>query len=157
MSINHPRSGAPHKISPRGVLMIVRKGRDQPRTTQEELVNGGSRQLGPQSPRKLLVAHYTIMDQILQRLKAPLLKKNMKGPSEVWQWTSEWFREGLGEGDVVRWDQHREDSQQLLLKPVPNSGDFRPGTSGGTSLWSCLRPARKPKAEEEVTSAASFA
>ena len=75
MSINRPRSGAPHKISPRGVLMIVRKGRDQPRTTQEELVNGGSRQLGPQSPRKLLVAHYTIMDQILQRHKAPLLKK----------------------------------------------------------------------------------
>jgi len=39
MSINRPRSGAPHKISPRGVLMIMRKVRDQPRTTQEELVN----------------------------------------------------------------------------------------------------------------------
>ena len=24
------------------------------------------------------------------------------------------------------------ESQQLLLKPVPNSGDFRPGTSGGS-------------------------
>ncbi|KAJ8342549.1 hypothetical protein SKAU_G00324770 [Synaphobranchus kaupii] len=39
MTINHPRSGAPHKISPRGVSMIMRKVRDQPRTTREELVN----------------------------------------------------------------------------------------------------------------------
>ena len=44
-----------------------------------------------------------------------------------------------------------EDSQQLLLKPVPN-GEF----GWQYALWSCLRPASKPKAEE-VTSAASFA
>ncbi|KAJ8347599.1 hypothetical protein SKAU_G00261880 [Synaphobranchus kaupii] len=39
MTINHPRPGAPRKISPRGVSMIMRKVRDQPRTTREELVN----------------------------------------------------------------------------------------------------------------------
>ncbi|KAJ8353410.1 hypothetical protein SKAU_G00209770 [Synaphobranchus kaupii] len=39
MTINRPRSGAPRKISPRGVSMIMRKVRDQPRTTWEELVN----------------------------------------------------------------------------------------------------------------------
>ncbi|KAJ8349119.1 hypothetical protein SKAU_G00277080 [Synaphobranchus kaupii] len=39
MTINRPRSGAPRKISPRGVSMIMRKVRDQPRTTREELVN----------------------------------------------------------------------------------------------------------------------
>ena len=38
-TINRPRSGAPHKISPRGVLMIMSKVRYQPRTTREELVN----------------------------------------------------------------------------------------------------------------------
>ncbi len=38
-TINRPRSGAPCKISPHGVWMIMRKVRDQPRTTQEELVN----------------------------------------------------------------------------------------------------------------------
>ena len=32
-------SGAPHNISPLGVLMIMSKVRYQPRTTQEELVN----------------------------------------------------------------------------------------------------------------------
>ncbi|KAJ8374841.1 hypothetical protein SKAU_G00054210 [Synaphobranchus kaupii] len=39
MTINRPRSEAPRKISPRGVSMIMRKVRDQPRTTREELVN----------------------------------------------------------------------------------------------------------------------
>ena len=39
MGINRPRSGAPHKISCCGVLMIMRKVRDQPRTTREELGN----------------------------------------------------------------------------------------------------------------------
>ncbi|KAJ8333437.1 hypothetical protein SKAU_G00414450 [Synaphobranchus kaupii] len=39
MTINRPRSGAPRKISSRGVSMIMRKVRDQPRTTREELVN----------------------------------------------------------------------------------------------------------------------
>ena len=36
---NLPRSGAPRKISPRGISMMMRKVRDQPSTTQEELVN----------------------------------------------------------------------------------------------------------------------
>ena len=34
-----PRSGAPRKISPRRISMMMRKVRDQPSTTQEELVN----------------------------------------------------------------------------------------------------------------------
>ena len=38
-TINQPWSGAPCKVSPHGVRMIMRKVRDQPRTTQEELVN----------------------------------------------------------------------------------------------------------------------
>ncbi len=39
MIVNLPRTGAPCKISPRGVSMILRKVRDQPRTTREYLVN----------------------------------------------------------------------------------------------------------------------
>ncbi len=33
MTVNLPQTGAPCKISPRGVSMILRKVRDQPRTT----------------------------------------------------------------------------------------------------------------------------
>ncbi len=39
MTVNLPRTGAPCKISPHGVSMILRKVRDQPRTTWEYLVN----------------------------------------------------------------------------------------------------------------------
>ncbi len=39
MTVNLPRTGAPWKILPRGVSMILRKVRDQPRTTREDLVN----------------------------------------------------------------------------------------------------------------------
>ena len=37
MTVNHLRSGAPCKISPRGASMIMRKVRDQPRTTRQDL------------------------------------------------------------------------------------------------------------------------
>ncbi|CDQ77926.1 unnamed protein product [Oncorhynchus mykiss] len=39
MTVNHPWSGAPCKSSPRGASMIMRKVRDQPRTTRQDLVN----------------------------------------------------------------------------------------------------------------------
>ena len=39
VTANITQSGAPHKISPRGISMMMRKVRDQPSTTQEELVN----------------------------------------------------------------------------------------------------------------------
>ncbi len=39
MTVNLPQTGAPCKILPRGVSMILRKARDQPRTTLEDLVN----------------------------------------------------------------------------------------------------------------------
>ncbi len=39
MIVKLSRTGAPCKISPRGVSMILRKVRDQPRTTREDLVN----------------------------------------------------------------------------------------------------------------------
>ncbi len=39
MTVNLPQTGAPCNISSRGVSMILRKVRDQPRTTRENLVN----------------------------------------------------------------------------------------------------------------------
>ncbi len=39
MSVNLPRTGAPCKISPRGVSMILRTVRDPSRTTREDLIN----------------------------------------------------------------------------------------------------------------------
>ena len=39
VTANLPRSGAPHKILPRGISMMMRKVRDQPSTTHKDLVN----------------------------------------------------------------------------------------------------------------------
>ncbi|KAL0197931.1 hypothetical protein M9458_006471, partial [Cirrhinus mrigala] len=39
ITVDLPRSGAPRKISPRGVSVIMRMVRNQPRTTREDLVN----------------------------------------------------------------------------------------------------------------------
>ncbi len=39
ITVNLPRSGAPCKISPHGVSMIMKTVRNQPRTTWEDLVN----------------------------------------------------------------------------------------------------------------------
>jgi len=39
MTVSLPWSGAPCKISPRGASMIMRKVRDQPRTTRQDLAN----------------------------------------------------------------------------------------------------------------------
>ncbi len=39
ITVSLPRNGAPCKISPSGVSMIVRTVRNQPRTTREDLVN----------------------------------------------------------------------------------------------------------------------
>ncbi len=39
ITVNLPRTGAPCKISPRGVSLIMRTVRNQPRTTREDLVN----------------------------------------------------------------------------------------------------------------------
>ncbi|KAI5085818.1 hypothetical protein C0J45_23607, partial [Silurus meridionalis] len=43
MTVNLPRTVASCKISPRGVSMILRKIKDQPRPTQEDLVNDTNR------------------------------------------------------------------------------------------------------------------
>ncbi len=39
ITVNLPRTGAPCKISPRGVSVITRTVRNQPRTTREDLAN----------------------------------------------------------------------------------------------------------------------
>ncbi|KAI3364206.1 hypothetical protein L3Q82_010805 [Scortum barcoo] len=39
LTVNLPRTGSPCKISPHGLSMIMKKVRDQPRTTWEDLVN----------------------------------------------------------------------------------------------------------------------
>ena len=62
ITANLPRSGAPRKILPRGISMMMRKVRDHPSTTQEELVNDLKAVGTTVTKRSITVTHYTMKD-----------------------------------------------------------------------------------------------
>ncbi len=75
IAVNLPQTGAPCKISPRGVSMIMRKVRNQPRTTQEDHVND-------LKSAEIIVTEKTISNTLRREglkscstHKVPLLKK----------------------------------------------------------------------------------
>ncbi len=99
ITVNLPRTRAPCKISPRGVSMIMRTVRNQPRTTRDDLVND----LKAAGTGKQLVTHYVVKDWNPAALQGPPAQESTcTGPSEVCQW----FRGELGESVVFRWDQN---------------------------------------------------
>ena len=106
VTANLPRSGAPRKISPRGILMMMRKVRDQPSTTQEELVND-LKAVGTTVTKRTI--NNTLHREGLKSCCAQgssAEEGTCTGLSEVCQRTPGWSGGGLGEGDVVRWDQN---------------------------------------------------
>ncbi len=119
-----PSDWAPCKISPRGVSMILRKVRDQHRTTREDLVNdlkrAGTRVLTFTISNTL---HRPSWIKILQRAQGPPAQASTcPGPSEVCQRPSGWSRGGMGEGHVVRWDQNRTFWLKLLSPCLEEEG-----------------------------------
>ena len=99
VTANLPRSGAPRKISPRGISMMMRKVRDKPSTTQEELVND-LKAVGTTVTKRTI-------SNTLHREGSSAEEGTCTGLSEVCQRTPGWSGGGLGESDVVRWDQNR--------------------------------------------------
>ncbi len=99
MTVNLPRTGAPCK-------MILRKARDWPRTTREDLVNDLKR--AGTTVLTVTIINTTPWIKILQRAQGPPAQASTcPGPSEDCQRPSGWSRGGTGEGHVVRWDQNR--------------------------------------------------
>ena len=94
---NLPRSGAPHKISPCGISMMMIKVRDQPSTTQEELVND-LKAVGTTVTKRTIsnILHREGLKSCCTR-KVPLLKKahvqarlkfakeHLDDPEEAWE------------------------------------------------------------------------
>ncbi len=80
ITVNLPRTGAPCKISPRGVSMIMRTVRNQPRTTREDLVNdlkaAGTR-----------AARYFACDSHAHLVSKDGSVISSKSPSPVFKWS----------------------------------------------------------------------
>ncbi len=75
ITVNLPRTGAPCKLSPRGVSRIMRTVRNQPRTTREYLVND-LKEAGTIVTKKTIgnTLHHERLKSCSAR-KVPLLKK----------------------------------------------------------------------------------
>ncbi len=85
MTVNLPRTGALCKISPHGVSMILRKVRDKPRTTREDMVNDLKR-AGTTVSTVTISNTTTSWIKILQRAQGPPAQASTcPEPSEVCQ------------------------------------------------------------------------
>ena len=103
VTANLPRSGAPRKISPHGIWRMMRKVRDQPSTTQEELIND-LKAVGTTVMKRTIsnTLHLEGLKSCCAR-KVPLLKKfvqarlkfakeHLDDPEEAWEkvmWSDE--------------------------------------------------------------------
>ncbi len=104
MTVNLPRTGAPCKISPRVVSMILRKLRDQPRTTREDLVNNLKRagttvstvtisnKLHHHGLKLFSVRKDPLLKSAHVQARLKFAKKHLDDPEEAWEkvmWSDE--------------------------------------------------------------------
>ncbi|KAK6310868.1 hypothetical protein J4Q44_G00189230 [Coregonus suidteri] len=148
MTVNHPRSGAPCKISPRGASMIMRKVRDQPRTTQQDLVNDLKR-AGTTVSKKTI--SNTLRRHGLKSCsarKVPLLKPahvqarlkfandHLDDPEEEWEkvmWSDETKIELFGLNSTCRvWRKKKDEYNPKNTIPTVKHG------GGNIILWGCF-------------------
>uniref|UniRef100_A0A8C7WCT5 Transposase n=1 Tax=Oncorhynchus mykiss TaxID=8022 RepID=A0A8C7WCT5_ONCMY len=148
MTVNHPRSGAPCKISPRGASMIMRKVRDQPRTTRQDLVNDLKR-AGTTVSKKTI--SNTLRRHGLKSCRArkvPLLKPahvqahlkfandHLDDPEEEWEkvmWSDETKIELFGVNPTCRvWRKKKDEYNPKNTIPTVKHG------GGNIILWGCF-------------------
>uniref|UniRef100_A0AAY5KZM0 Transposase Tc1-like domain-containing protein n=1 Tax=Esox lucius TaxID=8010 RepID=A0AAY5KZM0_ESOLU len=148
MTVNLPLSGVPCTISPRGASMIMRKARDQPRTTRQDLVNDLKRAGTTVSMKTIsnTLRHYGLKS--CSACNIPLLKPthvqarlkfandHRDDPEEEWEkvmWSDETKIELFGLNSTCRvWSKKKDEYNPKNTIPTVKHG------GGNIILWGCF-------------------
>ena len=146
MMVNLPWSGDTCKISPRRASVIMRKVRDKPRTTRQDLVNDLKR-AGTTVSKKTISNTTLSWIKVLQR-NVPLLKPvhvqarlkfakdHLDDPEKEWEkvmWSDETKIEVFGLNSTCHvWRKKKDEYNPKITIPTVKHG------GGNISLWGCF-------------------
>ncbi|KAK3526009.1 hypothetical protein QTP70_012796 [Hemibagrus guttatus] len=163
---NLPRSGAPRKISPRGVKMITRMVSKNPRTTRGDLVNDLQRAgtkvtkatisntLHRQGLKSCSVRRVPLLKPVHVRARLKSAREHLDDPEEDWEnviWSDETKIELFGKNSTY----HVWRRKNAELHPKNSIPTVKHG-GGNIMLWGCFSakgPGRLIRVKERMNGA----
>ncbi|KAK3558387.1 hypothetical protein QTP86_017994, partial [Hemibagrus guttatus] len=163
---NLPRSGAPRKISPRGVKMITRTVSKNPRTTRGDLVNDLQRAgtkvtkatisntLRRQGLKSCSARRVPLLKPVHVRARLKFAREHLDDPEEDWEnviWSDETKIELFGKNSTCRvWRRKNAELHPENTIPTVKHG------GGNIMLWGCFSakgPGRLIRVKERMNGA----